>query len=121
MECNLIIRSVRRLLTRQDMSLPIEPFFPGRVRSLFSSRLNEKVMSAYACEFDTVWIEEALECGHWPAPDGGDDPDRVFAWYRGRLDKPYPMHESTGLTYHLDGKGPAVAQDNISTEAKDHD
>lgn len=119
--CNLIVRSVRRLLTRQDMGLPIEPLLPGRVRSLFSSRLNEKAMSAYSCEFDTVWIEEALECGHWPAPEGDDDPDRVFAWYRGRLDKPYPMHESTGLAYHLDGQGPTVAQDIIFTEAKDHD
>jgi len=119
--CNLIIRSVRRLLTRQNMGLPIEPFLPGRMRSIFSSWPNEKARSAYACEFDTIWIEDALECIHWPAPEGNDDNDRLFAWYRGRLDKPYSIHESTGLTYHMDGQVPAVAQDNISTGTKDHD
>ncbi|WP_050747481.1 phage protein Gp37 [Sodalis glossinidius] len=98
--CNRLIQAVRRLMSRQDMGLHIEPLLPGWVRSLFSTRLNSDALAAYACEFDTVWVEEALDNGRWPAPEGDNDPDRLFADHQGRLDTPWPMHERTGLAYH---------------------
>ncbi|WP_438805487.1 phage protein Gp37 [Sodalis sp. (in: enterobacteria)] len=52
--CNSLIRAVRRLMSRQDMVLPVEPLLPGWVRSLFSARLNSDALAAYSCEFDTV-------------------------------------------------------------------
>lgn len=119
--CNRLIRAVRRLMSRQDMGLPVEPLLPGRVRSLFSTRLNSDALAAYACEFDTVWVEEALDNGRWPAPEGDNDPDRLFADYQGRLDTPWPMHERTGLAYHLDDQPAVVAQDLVTMRAKDPD
>ncbi|MFT4466260.1 MAG: phage protein Gp37 [Sodalis sp. (in: enterobacteria)] len=94
---------------------------PGRVRSLFSTRLNSDALAAYACEFDTVWVEEALDNGRWPAPESDNDPDRLFADYQGRLDRPWPMHERTGLAYHLEGQPTVASQDIVTTRAKDHD
>ncbi|MGL9774403.1 MAG: phage protein Gp37 [Sodalis sp. (in: enterobacteria)] len=59
--CNRLIRAIRRLMNRQDMGLPVEPLLPGWVRSsLFSACLNSDALAAYSCEFDTVWVEEAL-------------------------------------------------------------
>lgn len=67
------------------------------------------------------WVEEALDNGRWPAPEGENDPDRLFADYQGRLERPWPMHERTGLAYHLDDHPAVVAQDIVTTRAKDHD
>lgn len=119
--CNRLIYAVRRLMTRQDMGLPIEPLLPGKVRSLFSTRLNNQAISVYACEFDTVWIEDALECGRWPTPEGDDDPDSIFTWYQGRRDGVIPWHESTHLAYHLPGESEPVADDIIQNRSDDDD
>lgn len=113
---NRIVRAVRRLLTRQDLGLNICPLMPGRVRSLFSTVLNGKAISAYACEFDTRWIEDALALRHWPAPDGETHPDYVFKQYNGRLDPVVPDHESTDMRYFLPGGTAAVAEDIVPTK-----
>ncbi|WP_438805423.1 hypothetical protein [Sodalis sp. (in: enterobacteria)] len=34
---------------------------------------------------------------------------------------PWPIHERTGLAYHLDDPPAVVAQDIVTTRAKDHD
>lgn len=119
--CNQLIRAVRRLMSRQDMGLPVEPLLSGRVRSLFSTRLNSDALAAYSCDFDTVWVEEALDNGRWLAPESDNDPDRLFADYQGRLDTSWPMHERTGLAYHLDDQPAVVAQDIVTIRAKDPD
>jgi phage gp37-like protein len=112
---NLLIRSIRRLLTRQDFGLKIEPLMPGRVRNLFNSAMNHKALSAYACEFDTVWVEEALDNARWPAPESDADDDYAFQYYGGKLDKPWPMHESTGMAYRLPGQSGNAAEDIVET------
>lgn len=118
---NLLIRSIRRLLTRQDFGLKIEPLMPGRVRNLFNSALNHKALSAYACEFDTVWVEEALDNGRWPAPESEVEDDYAFAYFGGKLDKPWPMHESTGLAYRFPGQNVTVAEDILETKKDEQD
>ncbi len=40
-------------------------------------------MSVFACEFDTRWVEHALENGKWP--ERGAEADRLFNRYHGRL------------------------------------
>ncbi|MCZ5321372.1 DUF1834 family protein [Escherichia coli] len=37
---------------------------PGRVRTLFNTGVSERAMSMFACEFDTRWVEHALENGN---------------------------------------------------------
>ncbi|WP_048797292.1 MULTISPECIES: phage protein Gp37 [Serratia] len=113
---NRIINAVRRLLTRQDFGLSIRPLMPGRVRNLFSTVLNNKAISAYSCEFETRWIEEALDLHHWPAPDGETHPDYVFKLYNGRLDPAVPYHDSTDMRYFLPGGTAAAAEDIVPTE-----
>ncbi|MCZ5321904.1 DUF1834 family protein [Escherichia coli] len=58
---NLLVESVRRLLIGQDLGLEIDYFEPGRVRTLFNTGVAERAMSVFACEFDTRWVEHALE------------------------------------------------------------
>ncbi|WP_436882616.1 phage protein Gp37 [Enterobacter asburiae] len=113
---NRIIHAVRRLLTRQDFGLNIRPLMPGKVRTLFSTPLNGKAISAYSCEFETRWIEEALDPHCWPAPDGEDHPDEIFRVYNGRLDKPAPYHDSSDLRYFVPGSHDAAAEDIVPTE-----
>ncbi|ORM59601.1 hypothetical protein PRCB_03070 [Pantoea rodasii] len=120
--CNLIAESVRRLLTGQDLGLPITDLRPGRVTNLFRKAYNKSAVSVYVCEFATEWYEDALDNGRWPAPESDDDPDQVFARYLGRLDTPYPDHVTTHADYSRDGE--VVAQDtlsNLPTESNDAD
>lgn len=118
---NLLVKSVRRLLTRQDFGLAIEPLMPGRVRNLFNAALNHKALAAYACEFDTVWVEDALDNERWPAPESDSDDDYPFQYYGGKLDKPWPMHESTGMGYRLPGQNSDVAGDIVETKNDEQD
>ncbi|MCG9060285.1 DUF1834 family protein, partial [Laribacter hongkongensis] len=108
-----LVRAVRRLLTWQDMGLPIGHLEPGRVRVMFNGAVSKQALSVYACEFRTSWLEEALPVGRWPAPDSADDQDAVFAVAGGRLDQPAPEWLHTGLCYHLapdDGRPDAEDQ-----------
>jgi len=94
-----LLYAVRRLLASQDLGLPIEAFTPGRVRTLFNTKVARQALSVFAAEFDTVWIESALDLDRWPAPVAGDeeDPDQVFATYKGKLDTPYPDLDRVAL------------------------
>ncbi|WP_208952515.1 DUF1834 family protein [Rahnella sp. ChDrAdgB13] len=115
--CNLIVESVRRLLIGQDVGLPIACLRPGRVANLFRKAYREGAVSVYVCEFSTHWYEDALENGRWPAPEGSSDPDYVFAQYCGRLDKPYPAHDSTAGTFTTPSG--VTVTDVVKTEKKD--
>lgn len=112
--CNLIAQSVRRLLTGQDVGLDIDCLRPGRVANLFRKAYNDSAVTVYVCEFSTHWYEDALENGHWPAPENATDPDYVFRQYCGRLDEPYPDHNSTHADYSVDGVN--VAEDTVTTD-----
>ncbi len=96
-----LVRAVRRLLTWQDMGLPIGQLEPTRVRVMFNGAVSKHALSVYACEFRTSWLEEALPVGRWPAPESADDQDAVFAVAGGRLDQSASEWLHTGLCYHL--------------------
>ncbi|MCW3479736.1 DUF1834 family protein [Neisseriaceae bacterium JH1-16] len=126
-----LIYAVRRLLVSQDLGLPIQELMPGRVRTLFNSRLERQAFSVFACEFHTAWIEHALPRDHWPYPPSPSDPvdpsapyqpggpyadDAVFVPYGGQLAQPAQDWLRTGLNYHLaPDDGSADAQDIIPT------
>ncbi|WP_337050200.1 phage protein Gp37, partial [Serratia fonticola] len=116
-----LVSAVRRLLSNQDLGLKIDALMPGAVRTLYNTRLGAQALSVFACEFETYWIEESLDCGRWPAPDSEAHPDYVFAQYRGKLDAPYPDLESINLKYTLPGApdGEAAADDIIITREAD--
>lgn len=108
-----MVHAVRRLLTNQDFGLPIDYLKPGRVRTLFNSKNAGRAFSVFGCEFDTYWVEGALDCGRWPEPENGDDPDYLFVQYRGKTDEPYPDLKSVGTAYSLtDAPAGQVAADD---------
>lgn len=100
MGTNLLIESVRRLITGQDLGLKIDYFEPGRVRTLFNTGVAERAMSVFACEFDTRWVEHALENGKWP--ERGADLDKAFSIYHGKLSDPDPDLLRIGTQYGAD-------------------
>lgn len=98
---NLMIESVRRLVTGQDLGLKIDYFRPGRVRTLFNTRLEDRALSVYACEFDTRWTESVLANGTWPERSPLPDvPDAPFNRYRGELSDPDPELLRVGMRYN---------------------
>lgn len=99
-----LIAAVRRLLSGQDMTLPIAHLIPGRVRTLFNTPLEHQALSVFACEFDTAWIEEALPEGAFPivgAP--ADSVDSIFTGFQGAISQPDPDWLTTRLDYHIPG------------------
>ncbi|UAN47007.1 DUF1834 family protein [Serratia sp. JSRIV001] len=101
---NLLVESVRRLITGQDLGMKIDYFEPGRVRTLFNSKTEDKAASVFACEFDTTWIELALENGQWPERStDADAPDAAFNTYRSQLSDPDPDLLHIGMRYHSSG------------------
>ncbi|WP_049857121.1 DUF1834 family protein [Trabulsiella odontotermitis] len=109
-----MVHAVRRLLSNQDFGLPVDYLKPGRVRTLYNTMLGDRAISVFGCEFDTYWIEEALDCGRWPEPQNSDDPDYLFVQYRGKTDVPYPYLKSVGTAYSLtDAPDGQVAADDI--------
>lgn len=132
-----LVYAVRRLLTGQDLGLPIDPLLPAQVRTLYNTRVRSDAFSVFACEFQTTWIEEPLPRSHWPSPtypaepgqptDPTDpsrpgsttDADVLFAIHGGELGTPAPAWLRTGLNYHLiPDDGIADARDIISTRSK---
>lgn len=114
-----LVYAVRRLLSGQDLGLPIDALLPGRVRSLSGVQTSAQALSVFACDFQTAWIEDALPRGHWPSPQHPAEPDRIFAQYAGRLEQPAPDWLRTGLDYHLTpDDGVADARDLISTRSE---
>jgi phage gp37-like protein len=108
---NLLIWGVRRLLTQQDLGLPIRELVPGAVKTLFNTRLQRDAFSVYALEFHTAWIESALEPGAFPQPvdpstvDANDPTsglDAIFATYAGQIDPAAHDLVSVRMNMHLD-------------------
>jgi len=115
-----LVRAVRRLLTEQDLGLAISPLTPGKVRTLFNTRLADQAFSVFACEFACSWLEQALPLGQWPTPPAPDalgsidasNPDAVFSLARGQTGEADPPLLGIGLNYHLaPDDGQADAQD----------
>ncbi|CDL80189.1 DUF1834 family protein [Xenorhabdus cabanillasii] len=104
--CYRLVYAVRRLLTGQDLGLKINPLVPGRVRTLFNTQVAERALSIFACEFDTQWLETALEPGAWPRQtDDRAHPDWLYNEYRGQRSPPDPELLRVGLRYHPPGAG----------------
>jgi len=86
---NTLVWAVRRLLSQQDLGMPISALRPGRVRTLFNTQLQSRAVSVYACEFETDWFEHVLANETWPLPDE-NKADELFQLYHGRVDNPNP-------------------------------
>lgn len=110
-----LVHAVRRLLTNQDFGLPVDYLKPGRVRTLYNTKLGKRAISVFGCEFDTYWVEDALDTGRWPEPQDDTDPDYLFVQYRGKTDEPYPDLTSVNLKYHLSDApdGQVAAEDTV--------
>ncbi|MXP50782.1 DUF1834 family protein [Pantoea sp. Eser] len=107
-------------MTGQDLGLPITDLRPGRVTNLFRKAYNKNAVSVYVCEFATDWYEDALDNGRWPAPEGDNDPDQVFARYLGRLNTalPGPRHHSCGLHPRRRGGGTGHPEQSVHGEQR---
>lgn len=105
-----LVSAVRRLLSGQDLGLKIDYLVPGRVRTLFNTQVEKQALSVFACEFDTKWMETALEPGMFPrqnAPAGHED--SLFTPYQGQQSPEDPDWLSTRLSYDL--KESAISPD----------
>ena len=108
-----LVYAVRRLLSAQDFGLAVSPLMPEQVRPLGQAQRDGQPWSLVACDFSCHWLDEALDNGHWPSPQGEADPDQVFARFGGRLEGPAAEWRSTRLDYSLDGKPGVKAQDVV--------
>lgn len=97
---NNLVFAVRRLLSGQDLGLSIDYLSPGRVRTLFHTQIEREAMSVFACEFDTAWIEDALENGSYPTPTIDTNADAIFTRYSGTLDQPADDWLRTHISYN---------------------
>ena len=96
-----LLYAVRRLLSGQDLGMEIDYLRPGRVRTLFNTRIQKQAFSVFAAEFETIWIESSLDNTAWPAPTSDEDIDALFAIHEGKLDAPAPDLLRVGLNTHL--------------------
>ncbi|MCX8957223.1 DUF1834 family protein [Erwinia psidii] len=119
--CYRMIRCVRRLLTGQDLGLKINYLNPEGVRPVAGQSFNDKGVAVYECVFTTQWIENALESGHWPAPETPEDEDADFVRWGGHTEKPSPWHESTHMAYVWPGESAPMAEDIMQNRTDDDD
>lgn len=56
-----MLQDIRALVLGQDFGLPIEPFTPGKVRSLRNGRTTNMAISVYAQEWHTDYIDTKPE------------------------------------------------------------
>lgn len=119
--CYRLVRSVRRLLTGQDLGLNIDYLKPEGVRPVAGQAFNDRGVAVYECVFSTQWIEHALANGHWPAPENPTDEDADFVRWSGRTEKPLPWHESTRLDFSLPDDAQPVVSDIIQNRTEKHD
>lgn len=97
-----MVAAVRRLLSGQDLGLGIAHLVPGRVRTLFNTKAEGAALSVFACEFDTYWVEEALENGLFPVVDApADSIDSIFSGYLGSQSEPDADWLTTRLSYDI--------------------
>ncbi|MDF0604644.1 DUF1834 family protein [Neisseriaceae bacterium TC5R-5] len=113
--CWNMVYAVRRLLAAQDFGLPVFPLIPEGVRPLGQALRDGKPWSVIACDFSTHWLDDALENGHWPAPQNETDIDALFKRFDGRLEGPAQDWLSTKLSYSLDDKPQIKAEDEVHT------
>lgn len=92
---NQLVMAVRRLLTQQDLGLEIAHLKPGKVRTLYNTRIDGTALQVFACEFDTAWIEGALVNGAFPIAT-----DPLFAGFYGSTTPDDPELLTIGLNYH---------------------
>lgn len=96
-----LLHDVGALLLRQDFAaagLEIEPLLPGKVSTLFNTRLRNEAMAVFAQEWHTAWIVTL--------PDQPLDPAH-----------PDALWEALGLHYHLTpDDGTADATDEVTLE-----
>ncbi len=111
---SLLIYAVRRLLTQQDMGLPIRELAPGSIRTLYNSRIQGQAFSVFALEFHTAWVEDALPGGAFPQPVDSSDMDAVFTAYNAQMDPEDPDWTITALNYYLD-----PSKENLAPDAQD--
>lgn len=109
-----LVYAVRRLLASQDFGLAINPLLPEKVRPLGQAARDGQPWSLVACDFSTYWLDEALDNGHWPAPQGDADPDALFRVFGGRLEDPAKPAQSVQLNYHVAGSSGVKAQDVVN-------
>lgn len=119
--CYRLIRSVRRLLTGQDLGLKIDYLKPEGVRPVAGQAFTDKGVAVYECVFSTQWMEDALDNGHWPAPELPTDDDADFVRWKGRIEKPLPWHESTRMAYLQPGVADPVAEDIMHNRTDNDD
>lgn len=113
-----LVKAVRRLLSGQDMKLPIKHLVPGRVRTLFNTQVEAAAMSVFACEFDTAWIESALEEGKFPLVNApADHPDNLFNGFDGVSSEP----DAEWLRTHLNYDIPQTAQKPDAVDIINHE
>ncbi len=92
-----MLADVRRLLTGQDLGLPIDPFVPGRARTIVNASLKGQAVSAFALEWHTIYPLRLREL-ETPEP---------------------PLLERVGLNYHLvPDDGVADAADLVTLKPK---
>lgn len=105
-----LVQAVRMLLSQQDLGLPIAHLKPGRVRTLFNSRIENAALQVFACEFETAWVETALANGDFPLPT-----DPLFLTFEGETTPADADLLAVGLDYHLTpDDGTADASDQLT-------
>ncbi|WP_158253622.1 DUF1834 family protein [Chromobacterium alticapitis] len=109
-----LVYAARRLLASQDFGLAINPLLPEKVRPLGQAPRDGQPWSLVACDFSTYWLDEALDNGHWPAPQGDADPDALFRAFGGRLETPAQPAQSVQLNYVPAGAAGVKAQDTVN-------
>lgn len=107
-----LVQAVRRLLQQQDLGLPIDYLQPGRVRTLYNTRIQNEPIAVFACEFATAWIEHSMDNQTWPV-DGRPE-DAVFQGNHGQKDAETPDLLRLGGMYDLTGDGQADATDVLN-------
>ncbi|EPV4571506.1 hypothetical protein ACV4Q4_004622, partial [Yersinia enterocolitica] len=84
-----------------------------RVRTLFNTKVDNAALSVFACEFDTCWVEEALENGLFPVVNApADSIDSIFSGHMGSQSEP----DADWLTTHLRYD---IPQTPLSPDAED--
>lgn len=112
-----LLYAVRRLLSGQDLGMEIDYLRPGRVRTLFNTRIARQAFSVFAAEFETRWIETALDNQRWPAPQSTEDVDQFFAGHQGQLDQPDPDLKRVVLHTHVT---PPMPDDPTATDVVEY-
>jgi len=92
---NQLVMAVRKLLNQQDLGLEIAHFKPGKVRTLYNTRIEGAALQVFACEFDTAWIESALENNAFPVQT-----DPLFSGFAGTVSPANPDLLQIGINYH---------------------